>query len=364
MKINYLDFESRLYPSSFFWFINGRSVFYRLQGFLTRPLADIIIALMLFMLGSVVSIFGSEISEATKRFFEHRWACGIDFLTCMFWLAVSLWTILYYMKLLSNSISQSMYLAVIRGCPDSRVFRTYKNLLSHLQNIAKASSNNNSIALNKAFIRKAMRVLIKLVARYTNRSTKNFSANIMLIKSPENGGEEEKRLYFYSGQQKSMETELRFVLYMNRDLVYPPDKAVPLVSLPVPPARNSPGMKDLILPGAPLALLDGRMNVIDDTRELYKLCKQKGFDANVQTSVKEFFNTTGKGSHMRSFVSIRIGGPDNPLGVLNINSEKTNVLGNCDLFYETLDALMMPMLHLLQSLMERLNTLTEESHLK
>lgn len=99
------------------------------------------------------------------------------------------------------------------------------------------------------------------------------------------------------------------------------------------------------LPGAPTALAgEDPASVQEDTARMADQCRHLG---PVADEVGEYFGASGEGKDIKSIASFRIGPREEPVGVLNIDSSETNVLGPDDQFYLTFRALIAPTLEML-----------------
>jgi predicted transcriptional regulator YheO len=113
------------------------------------------------------------------------------------------------------------------------------------------------------------------------------------------------------------------------------------------------------LPGAPSALLQGRPSLHEDTSRLD--LSEYDLHEDIKSQIREYFGPTGDGRAVRSFVSLLIGRErENPIGILNIDSDHPNVLGN-DRYHDTFYALVTPFLSMLAApVAEYAYLLTEE----
>lgn len=124
------------------------------------------------------------------------------------------------------------------------------------------------------------------------------------------------------------------------------------IALPVPKPA-SPEYVPLILPGAPLVLEQGGGKVYPDTQVLVRQCES--FSRRVRTEVEGYFASgdpaamtqPGRGARIRSFASFRIGSDADPIGVINIDCDHTDLLGEAEEYSATFLALMTPWLVLL-----------------
>ena len=112
------------------------------------------------------------------------------------------------------------------------------------------------------------------------------------------------------------------------------------ISLLVPPYYEKDGIRKA-LPGASVAALEG-LSFYMDTTLMHQECII--FGEETQTKIREYFN--GEGKAIKSFLSCRIGNEERPVGVLNIDSNHKNILGDDKNYYSTFYSLMKPILRI------------------
>ncbi len=176
-----------------------------------------------------------------------------------------------------------------------------------------------------------------------------YSANIMLYKPmTELKDDELARLegaiQFLGEEHLVLRESLSGLLVLNPSLAMSAnaktryqDANMPQLVLPVPsPDRRCYGAYSGVLPGAPEAFLnpDG-LSAYMNTDSLAEYCRdQKLFHPRVADELQTYFNTP-PGNAVKSFFSISIPNPETfrlgsscePMGVLNIHSNKTDMLG-------------------------------------
>jgi hypothetical protein len=199
-------------------------------------------------------------------------------------------------------------------------------------------------------IRDALAVVAEMARQFSRAGGARYGANIMLIVRP---GDDPgapfppgvlETLRFHS---KKALGELAGVLYLPEelrvasiDLGLP--RHVPAIALPVPESGNGDDAHRLIIPGAPQAVITGLPSAYEDTARMAADCRH--LDARIRHEVGTYFSPRGEGKDIRSFVSLRLGDDDTPVGVMNIDSDRTHVLGLHDHFYDSFFALVRPML--------------------
>lgn len=198
-------------------------------------------------------------------------------------------------------------------------------------------------------IRDALAVIIDMTHEFARGGAAQYGANIMLILARDDSAAKPfpedfvKKLRFHS---HGAIDELSGLLYLPDELVVEnrddlKERTIARIVLPVPYAEEDRGRR-LVIPGAPTAVLRGRQSVLEDTTTMAGDCAD--FAASVRDEIGEYFSAKGEGRDVRSFASLRLGTFDSPIGVLNIDSNRTHVLGLEDEFYDSFHALIQPMI--------------------
>ncbi len=218
-----------------------------------------------------------------------------------------------------------------------------------------------------AFIRSLLNSIARLALIYDDQPLSpdgavTYSANIMLfvarpIDSNWPTGTVE-RLRFYSDD--SDPDQLRGVLVLRPELsatsniadIPDPDPGVPAIALPVP-IEAKRGSRWVALPGAPKAFLTDSIDGYDDAVTLSDWCLKSGdFRPSVVDDLRHYF-TDGDGKTVRSFISRPLHGLNgDTLGVLNLHSNQTNILGDVDERMPAFQAMLTPIFLDLQSAVE------------
>lgn len=198
-------------------------------------------------------------------------------------------------------------------------------------------------------IRDALAVVAEMARQFSRAGGARYGANIMLIVRP---GDDPaapfppgvlETLRFHS---KKALGELAGVLYLPEELrVASTDSGaprhVPVIALPVPESEAGVDGHRLIIPGAPQAVITGLPSAYEDTARIADDCRH--LDARIRHDVGTYFSPRGEGRDIRSFVSLRLGDDNTPVGVVNIDSDHTHVLGLHEHFYVSFYALARPM---------------------
>ncbi|MCA2992184.1 hypothetical protein [Gemmatimonas sp.] len=203
-------------------------------------------------------------------------------------------------------------------------------------------------------IRSALSTIAELAQEFAHGEEASYGANIMLVIGPKSEHSRhfpEPLVEALRFHRKTDTASLVGLLYLPADLLVEnlesgAPRDVALIALPIPPAERDEHGHQLLIPGAPAAALLGRFSVHEDTRKIADECGD--FAADVRSSIRRYFSDDGEGRDVRSFASIRLGSETNPVGVLNIDSNRTHVLGTESEFYISFQALITPILSVLQ----------------
>jgi hypothetical protein len=164
-----------------------------------------------------------------------------------------------------------------------------------------------------------------------------YAANVMLFKPRATAGSSfdeavVSQLRFFPSDQNL--SSLRGVLVLQPDLSYSTatagsDPAIPAIALPVPELARAQNGRWKALPGAPLAFLHEGTDGYADASHLREWFDQDAdFAPSIGDEVIDYFANEGVMS--RSFVSRRLTFAGAELGVLNLHSNRPNLLGVLD----------------------------------
>lgn len=125
---------------------------------------------------------------------------------------------------------------------------------------------------------------------------------------------------------------------------------VPLISLAVLRPNAATGEYDLVIPGAPAAVIHEDVCGLSVHQNTSKIADESAnFDIRVRERIAAYFSPHGEGRDIASFASWRIGPREAPLGVLNVDSDRRLVLGVGPEYYFTFSALVTPLLSLFEA---------------
>lgn len=198
-------------------------------------------------------------------------------------------------------------------------------------------------------LERSARHLLRLVAALAqsfdgNHADATYAANVMLFRpthdlTPQQQAAIEERLRFREAgvQCAGLSGVLDLVERFSTTATsadHAPDTSLQPLALPVPTSPQTHQGRFKVLPGAPQAFALIEFSYFDDTWMIPEWCEKHGdFTAAVRDELRQYFHDA---QHFRSFVSIPLvetgrvlGLADDqpgPIGVLNIHSNRTNLL--------------------------------------
>jgi hypothetical protein len=307
-----------------------------------------------------ISVDGGNISASTQQFIQDPFSGNINWYVCTFWAALIVWTRSLYLRLDQEDKFETKYRATLMRTlyhlPDLSILWNYRqyhaivNGISRRQSSYRCSNGNVDTEKVASDIRIILAVIAEMAQVFAKSEDEIYGANIMLVLNKKDTARVNPSVrdrVRFLGDQQSIDA-LDGLLVLPDDLAVKdtrsdsaePTRDYPLIALPI---RRGP--PDLVLPGAPTAVLEGDLvSVHEDTRELADECQ--GFSRPVREEVRRYFSAEGEGSEIRSFAAIRLGGGEEPVGVINIDTDGTNVLGGEEEYYPTFWALLRPLLDL------------------
>ena len=291
---------------------------------------------------------------------------GVDGTTVAFWVLAGIWTRALFIRLREEDQAEARYredlIGALYSLPNFNVLWNYSSYFDAVAGVTLGRSFEASRAALGEDIQVALAAIAEMARAFSRSPSEAYGASLMLVVRKE----DIPRLpapYRTPHSENPGTGRLRFVgdrpdvKKLDGLLVLPSDLAVhsvgdgggksyPLISLPI---RYSP--LNLVLPGAPRAVLNDQLSVYEDTRKLaVEHCRD--FSEPTQREVHEYFGRGGEGADIRSLASIRLGSETTPLGVLSIDTNGTDVLGTDEDYYKTFYALLRPVLRLLEPLVQ------------
>jgi hypothetical protein len=347
---------------------------------MSTPAMAAIIAWLGLFLGVGVSIWGNGIREATRRFGSaavNLAPRAIDVPTLLFWIALALWARLLYLRLITDEENKARRAAELANtvtelkgaifrAPNPSVYGRAKKYFDETVETIRAlereaADEPGAEAARPELLHAQILVILGAVARLVKAfnvlgdETVSYRANIMLL--------EECRPLEPNPLPQVLVSRVRFfdltrfdeakllgMLYIPATLAFPPAEEKPRSTihdlvLPVPRKADAGGVL-FALPGGPWAFLTGEMSVHEDTRSIAR--EWLHLDEQARRQLAHHFSEDGVGAHVRSFASFRIGDKDHAVGVLNIDSNTTNILGTDRLYYLTFHTLVGPFIRMLE----------------
>jgi hypothetical protein len=322
---------------------------------------------------------GADVRTATRTFFEGLQtgrARSAHLLTILFWTGLVTWARLLYLQLTVDEERRRRRIealdrtvedlkGTIFRAPNATVYERAKEYFEEtaelLDTIEKEAQSLPAAPelrriVCQSEVAAVLQAIVRLAQAFNLRVDDGgrYRANVMLVEkcrpkeTPPFPPVLPGRLHFFDSNHFA-ETTLLGLLYIPSALAYPPPVKPPGHSihelvLPLPREAMS-GEVRRALPGAPWAFLTGEMSVHEDTRRIAS--EWPDLDPKARREIDAHFSRGG-GAHLRSFVSFRIGNNSGPVGVLNLDSPETHLLGSERLYYSTFHALVAPFLRLLE----------------
>lgn len=340
----------------------------RVERWTLGPVFPAFTSILFFILAAAAALFPGEIREHTRAFLEA--ATELDparpsVWVIAFWGTMAALASLVYLRYRSDGYSDGermrRMLQVLHRSPDPNVFGDYPQLFraaeARVRGLAAAAADPPEARRNASLeaIHAVLSQIIDLTRYFAPAPRGTLRASILLVAEPSLEGPDAypepliERLRFFDRGRHRLEG-LRALLFLPPDLVVGRRSSrsggAPLIALPVSREAETRAGHQIALPGAPYALLTGRPCVYEDTRVIAdEWCAD--LEKAVREEIGRFYGKGGEGSHTRSFVSLRLGGETDPIGVLNIESDETHVLGHEPEYYVTFFSLVSPLLHLL-----------------
>lgn len=368
------------------WLITARIVGFdrpnvRYFRIMSVPATAAFIAWLGLFLGVAVSIWGNGIREATRQFGSAVWdraPRSVDGPALLFWTCLVVWARLLYLRLIIDEEQK-----VRRAAEMARTVADLKGAIFRAPNPsiygrAKQYFDETSgtvLALERAWSLKpetdearadVLRVQIQIILEAVVRLVKTFNvlddervryrANVMLLEECRPAEPHPfphclvSRVKFFD-LTRFADDKLLGMLYIPTALAFPLAEKGDRTSihdlvLPVPHTAMADGVR-FALPGAPWAFLTGEMSVHEDTRVL--ATEWQHVDERARRQLGRHFSEAGAGAHVRSFASFRIGDENHAVGVLNIDSDRTHLLGTDRLYYLTFHTLVGPFIRMLEA---------------
>ena len=336
----------------------------RIEDWTLGPVFPPLAALVAFVLASAAALFPAEIGATTREFLQRIVAFDLGrpaVWVVAFWAMLATLALLLYFRLRAegwqNAERMRRMLQAVHRSPNPNVFIDYPRLYREAEaSVHALVAGGDAAARREAALQAIRAVLTRVVslARYFVHAPESvLRARVFLIAAPGPEGAEPypailvERLRFFDRARHRLDG-LRALLYLPADLAGRPggEPGDVALALPVPHHAETPQGHRLALPGAPHALLTGQPGIYEDTRAMIdESCAD--LERAVREEIGRYFARGGAGGDVRSMLSVRIGPESDPVGVLELVSDRPYVLGTEPEYYVTFFALVEPLVRLL-----------------
>ncbi len=360
------------------WLLKGQKI-------VSSPVYATLTTVLAVIAGLLGSVYQDDIANAFPLALSNAWGT-ISWRAAAFWMSVVLFAVLFFFRQWWDDVNRERLNAtalraeqgterieaLVRTMPP----RAFQGQLAQMvagayRGVARVLPRKKEADLTRDDLVALIRVLLNSMARLamiyddqplTPEGSAVYSANVMLfVPSPEEGAfdaETVVALRFHPAEYDLK--QLLGVLVLRPELsatsdiadLPGPDAVVSAIALPVPALHTKDGRWNA-LPGAPKAFLTEEVDGYDDATTLGEWCTKSGnFLPSVVDELRQYF-TTGDGRRIRSFISRPLLTLDGrKLGVLNLHSSRTDILGDTDERMPAFLAMLTPLLLELQAAVE------------
>jgi hypothetical protein len=331
--------------------------------------ATTVLAVVAGLLGSV---YQDDVAHAFPLVLRGPWG-PLSLKAVVFWASVVVFAVMFFFRQLSDDESR-LRLAdtadrvetLVRTMPP-RAFQSQlaKMIGTSHSSMAQLLPRDKRSDLRREDLAGLTRALLNSIARlaliYDNEPVgAAYSANVMIF-VPLDGGrlpdEVAAALRFYPKDYDL--SRLAGALVLRTELsatsdttdIPGPDTSVMAIALPIP-SETTHGGRWNTLPGAPKAFVTQEVDGYDDSGTLGEWCEKSGdFPPSVTDELRHYF-TTGAGRVIRSFISRPLVFGGTVSGVLNLHSNRKDILGDTDERMPAFLAMMAPLFLQLESTLE------------
>lgn len=325
------------------------------DSFFRKPISAWLIAFGGTALGIWLELASPRIGATTHLFFAELPTGGladnaVAWEAIGFWVACIAWATMVYFRLrkdddvsedrireLTRAINRAPDASVVFNYP-ARYFQPCIRALGPFLITPLAPDEAKETIAGK--IVEALKHIARMARDFARQPEANYGANIMLAAAPAQFSLMQATMTLRFHDPRDLGS-LAAILYSRAALCVAccdnsNARTVPEIAVPVP------DVEVLAIPGAPRALFTGRPGVHIDARRLYEDCSDLA--KPVRDDIRQYFSADGDGRDIRSFASFRLGTAQNPIGILNIDSNRTGILGNEPDYYATFHALIEPIM--------------------
>lgn len=338
------------------WFITGENVPPKIARIFSTPGMAAVLTIYASASGVIGSLIGEQLQSSSALFLEFSEHDDLepDWLVTAFWIGILAWSTFFYIRMIVEKLDRTRLERAIHRCPNPRILNVYRERFNALSAATLPSASTQTkidfhdvateLTELEQRIREALSCLLSFCQEFSDPTkTIPMGINVMLVAHPDefNGD-----ILFFNSKERRKDS-LTAVLFMPESLILSTSEATRIspVALPVPHCVSDEQGIQKALPGAPVALLTGRLSVQEDTRKMADECTD--FERATTEHLRAHFGPDGNGKDIRSFASIRLGDEKDPIGVLNVDCPRTNLLGEETEYYGTFLALISPMLYVL-----------------
>ncbi len=328
--------------------------FWKLLLIMRSPVASWMIAVIGTLIGGWLELDSDRIRKSSKGFWDlllDQTPGMVDWRTTAFWVLCTLWTALLAARLREDHTAATqrdlLLIRTIHRWPDVTVLHRYvPDYYQRIQDLAGPlvlASPPKTVDDAAKKVRDMLDVIAGLARRFSKATDASYGANVMLLADHSAFGPLRDAVHFVQDLD-TMDGAIG-LLYLPKDLLLQHQatdapRRIPAIALPIPKTDTTRNGYSCVIPGAPAALF--RVNSVhEDTHTIRAQCN--GLSPEVTHQIEEYFKGP-EGKDVRSFASFRIGTTQDPIGVLNIDSNRTHVLGTDTSQYLAFYALLEPLL--------------------
>ncbi len=317
--------------------------------------------LLTIALSAWMGIDSLGVFESIKYMFK-VWMFGAQpgdiYYSGLFFVLSSIIWIWVFTSYLSNDLIQGQNrfeetIAAIYRAPNPFIFNEYPIFHQALDSKLKKFNENSGLSYKEKsnILKVILEDILILTQNFSPQDVKLKGSNVMFYLSTLEFSELIERLInserIRFTDHKRIETFAGVLLTYEEAVVLLDKKSkrsIPSIGLPVFHKSKIDG-EEYQMPGAAYAIFEGNY-VCTNVKELISDCQFMG--KSVSSQIETYFKKEGK--DIKSFASFRIGSSKEPLGVLNIDSSEENVLGSAKEYFSTFNALIHPVLKLIEPL--------------
>lgn len=314
----------------------------------------LVIVLPVFI-GVLINLFKIRCEKEINNLIEH------DIFLVPYCVLIIITVIIIWIILLRNGIrhenqKHEMLSQLIRKTPNMLVVQNnvkFYRLFAKTINNQLKDIKNKSLSELTSLLKIALKIIAETTRDFTYKDGDMICANFMLLINNKSSSSIIKKVMQKVRMEKRIVLyncggDINGVLINTNELVYYSDERIKKMPLMLLPISRDYEINNVILslPGAPTAAYMG-WDIVKDTSSIVEKCKH--FCLLTQKDINNYFST--EGAHIKSFLSIRIGDNYQPVGILNVDSNKNNILGDEE-FYNIYKALIIPLLEVINPVIE------------